>query len=300
MTEISEKTIGFLGLGQMGIGMASRLIENDHSLIVYNRSQEKMQPLADKGAKAASQPSETAVSGGIIISMLADDNAVEALIDDNLLSKLGPGSIHLSMSTLNPAVVSRLAEQHARHGVDYIACPVFGRPDAARAGKLWLCLAGGSASSRSRIEPLLDTMGQGVYEFGSDPVSANVVKLSGNFLIASAIESMSEAYSLAEAYEINPEKLHELMSQTLFACPIYKNYGQAIVDQKFTPPGFTLELGAKDMRLVQDTARQTHTPMPFASLLNDRFLRMLANDQGKMDWTGISADQRDAAGLTRK
>lgn len=300
MTEITEKTIGFIGLGQMGLGMASRLVEHGHSLIVYNRTQDKMRPLIDAGAQAASQPSETAAPGSIVISMLADDNAVEKLIDDNLLAKLGPGSIHLSMSTLNPAIVSQLTEQHARHGVDYIACPVFGRPNAARAGNLWLCIAGGSTSSRSRIKPLLDVMGQGVYDFGSNPVSANVVKLSGNFLIASAIEAMGEAYSLAEAYEINPKNLHELLSQTLFACPIYKNYGQAIVEQRFMPPGFTLELGAKDMRLVQDTARRSHTPMPFVSLLNDRFLRMLANNQGKMDWTGISADQREAAGLTGK
>ncbi|AOU97670.1 6-phosphogluconate dehydrogenase [Acidihalobacter yilgarnensis] len=296
MTTQAENTVGFIGLGQMGLGMATRLLESGQSLVVYNRTQDKARPLADAGARIANHPADTATKGGIVISMLADDAAVEGLFDDQLLARLGPGGLHLSMSTLGPATATRLAERHKAHGVDYVACPVFGRPDAARAGKLWLCLSG-PASARTRLETLLAAMGQGVYEFGDDPAAANVTKLAGNFLIASAIEAMSEAYSLAEKHGVDADAVHQLLTQTLFACPIYQNYGKAIVEQRFTPPGFTLRLGAKDMRLVQDAARAAEMPMPLASLLGDRFLRMLAGGQGDIDWTGIAADQRQAAGL---
>lgn len=296
MSTQAENTVGFIGLGQMGLGMATRLLESGQSLVVYNRTQDKARPLADAGARIANHPSDTATKGGIVISMLADDAAVEGLFDDQLLARLEPGGLHLSMSTLGPATATRLAERHKAHGVDYVACPVFGRPDAARAGKLWLCLSG-PASARARLEPLLAAMGQGVYAFGDDPAAANVTKLAGNFLIASAIEAMSEAYSLAEKHGVDADAVHQLLTQTLFACPIYQNYGKAIVEQRFTPPGFTLRLGAKDMRLVQDAARAAEIPMPLASLLGDRFLRMLAGGQGDIDWTGIAADQRQAAGL---
>ncbi|OBS10520.1 NAD(P)-dependent oxidoreductase [Acidihalobacter prosperus] len=296
MTQTSTQTIGFIGLGQMGQGMAARLIESGHSLIVYNRSQDKCRALAEAGARVAQRPLETVSRGGIVVSMLADDAAVEAVFDDALLAQIGDGGIHLSMSTLGPATASRLAARHRAHGVAYVACPVFGRPDAARAGKLWLCLAG-PTSARARLQPLLDAMGQGVHAFGEDPAAANVTKLAGNFLIASAIEAMGEAYSLAEKHGVDASAVHQLLTQTLFACPIYQNYGKAIVEQRFTPPGFTLRLGAKDMRLVQDAARAAEMPMPLASLLGDRFLRMLATGQGNIDWTGLAADQRQAAGL---
>ncbi|AOV17162.1 6-phosphogluconate dehydrogenase [Acidihalobacter aeolianus] len=297
MERTHPQTIAFIGLGQMGLGMAARLIEGDFSLTVYNRTTARAEPLVAQGAHVAAQAADAVEPGGIAISMLADDAAAEALFDDALLSRLGPGGVHLSMSTLSPATVTRLAARHTAHGVAYVACPVFGRPDAARAGKLWLCYAG-PADVRPRLEPLLNVLGQGVRDFGEDPAAANVTKLAGNFLIASAIEAMSEAYALAEKHGVDAEQVHQLLSQTLFACPIYQNYGNAIVAQRFTPPGFTLRLGAKDMRLVQDAARTAEVPMPLASLLGDRFLRMLATGQGDIDWTGIAADQRASSGLT--
>lgn len=291
--------IGFIGLGHMGLGMASRLVECGHSLVAYNRTQDKSRVLADKGVRIVDQAEGTITQGGIVISMLSDDSAVESVFNDTLLSKLGAGGLHLSMSTLSPAAVSRLMERHAAHSVDYVACPVFGRPDAARSGKLWLCLAG-PATTRKRLEPLLAVLGQGVQEFGENPAAANVAKLAGNFLIAAAIEAMGEAYSLVEKHGVDVGTVHQLLSQTLFSCPIYQNYGQAIMAQRFKPPGFTLQLGAKDMHLIRETARLAEMPMPLASLLEDRFLRMLANGRGMLDWTGITADQRQASGLSVK
>jgi 3-hydroxyisobutyrate dehydrogenase-like beta-hydroxyacid dehydrogenase len=175
---------------------------------------------------------------------------------------------------------------------------VFGRPDAARSGKLRLCIAG-NQEAKTRVRPLLDVLGQEVYDFGGDPAAANVIKLAGNFLIVSAIEAMSEAFSLVEKNGVDPNLLYDLVTQTLFACHVYQNHGKAILEQRFVPPGFRLALGSKDIRLVRDTARNSQVPMPLASLLEDRFLRSLANGRAEMDWSAIALDQRDSAGLSR-
>ncbi|MGA7981141.1 MAG: NAD(P)-dependent oxidoreductase [Chromatiaceae bacterium] len=294
--EHQVEAIAFFGLGRMGGEMAKRLIDAGYHLTVYNRSPEKAKALADKGARHASRPAEAVSAGGVLVTMVADDQAQRALVSDDVLAALGPGGVHLAMSTVSPAAAEAAVERHREYGVDYLACPVFGRPDAAAAGKLWLCLAGPEAP-KTRVGPLLDVLGQGVFDFGEAPASANVVKISGNFLIASAIEAMAEALSLCEKNGVAPDRMYELFSQTLFACPIYQNYGRAIVEKRFSPPGFALATGAKDVRLVRDAARAAQVPMPFASLLEDRFLRSLANGRAGLDWTGIALDQRESAGL---
>jgi 3-hydroxyisobutyrate dehydrogenase-like beta-hydroxyacid dehydrogenase len=200
------------------------------------------------------------------------------------------------MSTISPATVTDLKQLHQEYGVHYLACPVFGRPDAARAGKLWLCLAGDD-QAKTRVRSLLEVLGQGVYDFGSKPEAANVAKLARNFLIASSIEAMAEAFSLAEKNGVDAVKVHSLLTETLFACPIFQNYGKIIIEERYEPPGFTLALGAKDIRLVRDTARNSNIPMPLAALLEDRFLRCLANGRAHMDWTAIAIDQRVGSGL---
>jgi 3-hydroxyisobutyrate dehydrogenase-like beta-hydroxyacid dehydrogenase len=229
--------------------------------------------------------------------MLSDDDAVKKVVDDQVLEGLGRGNVHISMSTISPAAAQYLARQHREKGVHYLACPVFGRPDAARSGKLRLCIAG-DEEAKIRVRPLLEVLGQGVYDFGSDPAAANVIKLAGNFLIVSAIEAMAEAFSLVEKSGVDPNLLYDLLTQTLFACHVYQNHGKAILEQRFVPPGFRLALGSKDIRLVRDTARNCEVPMPLAALLEDRFLRSLANGRGEMEWSAIALDQRDSAGLT--
>ncbi|MCG6944231.1 MAG: NAD(P)-dependent oxidoreductase [Deltaproteobacteria bacterium] len=291
------ENLAFFGLGQMGQGMVLRLLESGYRLGVYNRTREKAGAAVEKGAELFDKPATAVGAAGLLITMLADDNAVAELVTEEVLQALGKGSVHLSMSTLSPAAVQNLLPRHARHGVQYLACPVFGRPDAARAGKLWLCLAG-DEEAKSRVRPLLDVMGQGVFDFGGHPPAANVVKLAGNFLIASAIEAMAEAFSLVEKNGADPSQAHALLTQTLFACPIYQNYGKFILDQSYDPPGFNLALGSKDVRLVRDTARESQVPMPLAGLLEDRFLRSLANGRENLDWTAIAIDQRESAGLT--
>jgi 3-hydroxyisobutyrate dehydrogenase-like beta-hydroxyacid dehydrogenase len=291
------ETVAFLGLGLMGQGMALRLLEGGYSLRVYNRTPEKTQPAVEKGAEFLEDPLAAVRGSAVLITMLSDDDAVKKVVDDQVLEGLGRGKVHISMSTISPAAAHYLARQHREKGVHYLACPVFGRPDAARSGKLRLCIAG-DEEAKIRVRPLLEVLGQGIYDFGSDPAAANVIKLAGNFLIVSAIEAMAEAFSLVEKSGVDPNLLYDLLTQTLFACHVYQNHGKAILEQRFVPPGFRLALGSKDIRLVRDTARNCEVPMPLAALLEDRFLRSLANGRGEMEWSAIALDQRDSAGLT--
>lgn len=290
------ENVAFFGLGRMGQGMALRLLESAYKLRVYNRTSEKARPLVEKGAEFFEDPALAVSTAKVLITMLSDDRAVAALTKEEVLQALGDGGIHLSMSTISPAAAEEQARSHTRHGSFYLACPVFGRPDAARAGNLWLCLAGDERAKR-RIRPLLKVMGQGIYDFGSSPPAANVAKLAGNFLIASAIEAMAEAFCLAEKNGVDPNQVHTVVSETLFSCPIYQNYGKSILEQNYSPAGFTLSLGGKDIRLLRDTARSSEVSMPLASLLEDRFLRSLAKKRGDMDWTAIALDQRESTGL---
>ncbi len=291
------ETVAFFGLGQMGQPMALRLVEGGYQLNVYNRTREKAAPLVEKGAEFFEDPVAAVNNARVLITMLSDDHAVKAVTNEEVMQGLGDDGIHLSMSTISPKAAEELTRSHAEQGNYYLACPVFGRPDAARAGNLWLCLAG-DESAKDRVRPILEVMGQGIRDFGPNPPAANVAKLAGNFLIASAIEAMAEAFCLAEKNGVDPGQVHALLSQTLFGCPIYQNYGRSILEQNYSPPGFSLALGGKDMRLVRDTARDSEVSMPLASLLEDRFLRSLAKNRGDMDWTAISLDQRESAGLS--
>ena len=290
------ETVAFFGLGQMGQGMASRLLEGGYKLNVYNRTPEKAKPLVEKGAQFFEDPAAAVGATKILVSMLSDDHALTSVTKEEVLQALGDGGIHLSMSTISPRAAEELSRAHAMHGNYYLACPVFGRPDAARTGNLWLCLAGDESAKRL-VRPLLEVMGQGTYDFGSSPPAANVAKLAGNFLIASAIEAMAEAFCLAEKNGVDPNQVHAVLCQTLFGCPIYQNYGRSILSQNYSPPGFNLALGTKDIRLLRDTARNSEVSMPLASLLEERFLRSLAKKRGDMDWTAIALDQRESAGL---
>lgn len=288
------ETIAFLGLGRMGRPMAANLVEAGFPVRVWNRTIEKAEGLP--GATVASSPAEAVASGGIAVTMLADDRAVEEVVEGGLLDALGQGGIHLSMSTISPATARRLAALHAEKGSRYVGAPVFGRPDAAAARKLWIALSGDPAS-RARVRAVVEALGQGIFEFGDEPSSANLVKVAGNFLIASALEAMGEAYTLGEKNGIDPVALADFFGKTLFSCAVYQNYGRAIAEQRWTPPGFTLRLGLKDVGLVNAEARSSETPMPFAALLQHRLLTAVARGNGDLDWTAIARGVREDAGL---
>jgi 3-hydroxyisobutyrate dehydrogenase-like beta-hydroxyacid dehydrogenase len=290
--------IGFIGLGNMGSAMAGLLLDAGFRLRVYNRTRAKAEPLGERGAIIASRPAEAAEPGGIVISMLANDAAVEEIVpgEDGIAARLGEGGIHVSMSTIAPATSRRLAEMHRQTGLLYVAAPVFGRPEAAAAKKLWI-LSAGPQAARARVRPLLDAMGQGIFEIGEDAAGANVIKLAGNFLIASAMEAMAEAFTLAEKNGIERGRVAELFGRTMFACPIYQIYGRLIANEQFEPAGFAAELGLKDLDLVLKTASESGMPMPLADLVRNRLTATIAKGRRHIDWSGFTLTVAEDAGM---
>jgi 3-hydroxyisobutyrate dehydrogenase-like beta-hydroxyacid dehydrogenase len=293
-----SESIGFIGLGHMGEPMARNLLKAGFAVRVYNRTSAKAQALASEGARAVGSPAEAAQTDGIVITMLANDAALEEVVlgQKGIGQILGKGGVHLSMSTVSPETARRLAAVHAERGALYLAAPVFGRPEAAAAGKLWICLAGDIAAKR-RVQPVLAALGQGVHDFGEQAPAANVVKLAGNFLILSAIEALAEAFTLAEKNGIQRDAMASFFGQTIFACPIYQNYGRIVATEQYTPPGFRLSLGMKDINLVLDSAQASRTPMPLASLLHNQLLHSLAKGREDLDWAAIALAASEAAGI---
>jgi 3-hydroxyisobutyrate dehydrogenase-like beta-hydroxyacid dehydrogenase len=289
--------LGFIGLGQMGQGMARNLVAAGYSVTVYNRTRAKAEPIAAMGAKIADAPVDAVTKGGVIVTMLSDDRTLEEVVRaGDLAQRLGEGGIHLSMSTISPETARRLAQEHLKTGATYLAAPVFGRPEAAAARKLWICTSGPKAA-KDRIRPILEAMGQGIFDFGEDPGAANLVKVAGNFLIAAAIEAIGEALALAEKNGVDRSALAEMLGRTLFAAPVYQGYGAAIANRRFSPAGFRLELGLKDLDLVLEVAAKSKTPMPLASMLHDRFIAALAKGRESLDWSAISMGANEDAGL---
>jgi len=290
--------VGFVGLGAMGLPMAANLLAAGFHLTVYNRTASKADPLVAKGAHRAARAGDVAHPGAIVVSMLADDAALKALVTgpDALAEHLAPDGIHISMSTVSPATTRELAEYHARAGSVMVAAPVFGRPDAAQAKQLRICVSG-SADAKAKVKPILEAMGQIASDFGENAGAANVVKLAGNFMIAAALEAMGEAVAMMRKSGVDARAALEMFGETLFAAPVYQGYGPAIAQGRFSPAGFRLPLGLKDIDLVIQTASAANVPMPTASLLRDRFVSAMAKGRADLDWSAIALGASDDAGL---
>lgn len=289
------EALGFIGLGNMGVPIAANLLQAGYTLRVYNRTGSKAAPLVAKGAALATSPADVAQPGGIVLTMLADDRAVEevSLPSGSFVERLGPGGVHVSLSTISPATARRLAEHHAKYKVNYVASPVFGRPEAAAAARLWVCVSGAS-EARKRVQPLLAAIGQGIFDFGEDAGAANVVKLCGNFLVASAIEALAELLTLAEKNGVSKKAVAELIGKL---SPLHQGYANQIAERRFEPAGFRLALGLKDINLVLQTAAASAMPMPLASLLHDRWLSAVAKGRADLDWSAIALGVAEDAGL---
>ena len=290
--------IAFLGLGGMGSGMARSLMKHGHKVTAWNRSSEPAEAIHEQGAQVAATPAEAARHAEIAITMLADDRAVESVVlgDGGLAEGLPKDAVHVSMSTISVALSERLDLAHAERGQQFVAAPVFGRPDQAEGGKLFIAAAG-SGDAVKRICPALDAMGQRTFVIGETPAQANLLKLTGNFLITCVIESLAEAFALTTKGGIETSKVYELLTETLFAAPVYKTYGGMILEGKFSPPGFEIALGQKDNRLIQLAAEKLEVPLPFAGIVRDRFLAALAHGDGDLDWSAIAKRSADDAGV---
>jgi 3-hydroxyisobutyrate dehydrogenase-like beta-hydroxyacid dehydrogenase len=288
--------IGFIGLGRMGVEMAANLVRAGHDVTVFNRSPGRGGSLVKLGAHEAASVAG-ACEGEVVITMLANDDAASdiALGDRGLVAHLPKRAIHLSMSTISVALSKRLAHAHAQAGQRYVAAPVFGRPDMAAAAKLFIVAAGDPAAI-DVCQPLFRAMGQKSFPIGAEPSAANLVKLSGNFLMASAIEALGEAVALIGKAGIDRRAYIELLTSSIFNVPAYKTYGALIAQGKFEPAGFAAPLGYKDIRLALAAAESLGVPMPLASLLRDRFLRLFAQGGDKLDWSALGGLAAQDAG----
>ncbi len=295
---MSGQAIAVIGLGGMGRGIAGRLLDAGFRVRVWNRTASAADKLVERGAERASSPAEAVEPGGAAITILANDAAVEAVVTGpgGFAERLGADGVHISMSTISVDLARRLAALHEAAGGGWVAAPVFGRPEAAAAGKLWI-LQSGKQAALARVRPVLEAVSQGIFDIGEAPDAAPAGKIAGNFLIASAMEAMSEAFALLEKRGVDARVFHEMMSKTIFGSVIHQNYGRFMLDQAFSPPGFKLTLGAKDVGLALAAGAESAVPLPFASVLRDRFLASMAQGRGDLDWTSIATNARSDAGL---
>jgi 3-hydroxyisobutyrate dehydrogenase-like beta-hydroxyacid dehydrogenase len=288
--------VGFIGIGAMGLGMVRNLLKAGHAVTVWNRTPGKVAELVADGARAATAAADCA-SQDIVISMLADDAAVEQVtLAPEFLQALRADTVHVSMATISVALAERLAVAHREHGREYVSAPVFGRPPAAAAAQLFI-VAAGNAAALARCGPLFEALGQRTFIVGTTPSAANVVKVSGNFLLAAMIEALGEAFALVRKHGLEPVQFLEILTNTIFPAPVYKIYGGLIASDTYEPAGFKLTLGLKDVRLAQAAADAAMVPMPLAGLLHDQYMTAIARGYGEFDWAGIARLCAEAAGL---
>jgi 3-hydroxyisobutyrate dehydrogenase-like beta-hydroxyacid dehydrogenase len=289
--------VGFIGLGHMGAGMAANLLKASHEVTVYNRTRARAEALVEGGAKEAATIAD-ACRGDAVFTMLANDNVVEAVVfgEDGILKRLPAGAIHISSSTISVGLAERLAAAHVGAGQGFVAAPVFGRPDLAATGNLYV-LAAGEQAAVQRAAPLLDAIGQKTFVVSETPKAAYLVKLSGNFLIGAVIEALGEAMAFVGKGGLDAHQYLEILTSTLFDAPVYKTYGALLADGRFEPAGFAAPLAQKDIRLALAAAEDLRVPMPIASLLRDRFLTLLAHGGDRLDWSAIGALAAKDAGV---
>lgn len=288
--------VGFIGLGQMGQAMAGRLLEAGHELTVHNRSSAAAEALRAKGARVAVQPIQ-ALDAEIVVTMLADDAAVEAVwITPDLVGRMPSSCIHLNMASVSLATGKRLTALHAAAGSFYVSAPVFGRPDAAARGLLDI-VAGGPEAAIARCKPLFDALGRNAFTVGAQPYQANLVKIARNYLLSTVIVSLGEAFALLRKSGVDPDIFLGIITGTSFSAPVYKNYGRMIIDKAFTPTTFPLRLGLKDVELALAAGSDTGVPMPAARLLREQHLDAIASGFGEQDWAALGEYLAQRAGL---
>ncbi len=293
--------IGFIGLGAMGAAIARNLVEDGHDVHVFNRSPARAEPLRKAGATVAGSPAQAAQLADVVFSMVADDAALTSVTsgETGILAGLKPGALHVSLSTIGRDTAQALTVRHREAGVGFISAPVFGRPDAAAARKLFIMAAGEDEHLKVAV-PLLERLAQSVGIVGADPSQANLVKLIGNFMLSVIIETLGEACAVAGKAGIDPTHFVDLLTNANFNAPPYKIYGQMIASQRFQPAGFSLPLGQKDNRLMLAAAEALGVPLPLASFIHDRFLAVRSQGIGaEHDWSAVALCALTEGGLRK-
>ncbi len=294
---LGSMNLAFLGLGKMGIGMARNLLRAGHNVAVYNRSREKAEALAADGARVADSPAGACREAEIVMTMLADDAALEQVVfgNDGIAAAMEPGAVHLSHSTISTVLARRLTAEHTQRKQGYLSVPVFGRPDAAEAKRL-IVVAAGPEELIEHCRPVFDALGRQTFVVGREPWQANTAKVCGNFIVISVVEAFAEAFATLRKAGVDPKIFLDIMN-TLLGSAVIANYGRVIVEEKFEPAGFALRLGLKDVRLALAAAEECESPMPLASLVHDHLLAALAQGQGDLDWSSIARVLARNAGL---
>jgi 3-hydroxyisobutyrate dehydrogenase-like beta-hydroxyacid dehydrogenase len=282
--------VSVIGIGRMGQGFAANLVKAGHQVTTYSRSGASVAGASQADSIAA------ACAADAVITMLSDDHALEHVLDGGLTKHLPPGATHISMETISPALSAKLAALHSAAGRSYVAAPVLGRPDAAAAARLFI-LAAGAPDAVERCLPLLAALGQRTFVLGERPEMAHTAKLGLNFLIASVLESLGEAFALMRKSGLQADQFLEVLTSTIFTAPVYSTYGKLIAEEKYEPAGFKLPLGMKDVRLVLAAAEAARVPMPLASVIRDHMVEALAHGQEEMDWSSIARVIAGNAGL---
>jgi 3-hydroxyisobutyrate dehydrogenase-like beta-hydroxyacid dehydrogenase len=288
--------VGFVGLGRMGTAMAKNLATAGHRVTAYVRRPQQMGTLLALRLKPTTDLADL-FDCEVVISMLPDDDAVREVAlgrqgHKGLIAGLAPGAIHLSMSTISTAAASQLASAHARCGQGYVAAPVFGNPDAAKARQLFI-VAAGPPVDVERCRPLLDQLGQRTFVVGNEPAHANLVKLMGNMLTATALEI--ETVALIRKRGLDPGRFVELLTSTMFGGRVHRIYGERIVREDYAA-GFALPLVLKDVRLALAEAESAAVPMPSVSVVRDRLITGIARGYAELDWTALGLIAAEEAG----
>ncbi len=288
--------VGVIGVGRMGSAMAHNLLKAGHKLLVFDTVKERLRALEKEGATVAASAQE-AFKGDAVISMLPNDDAMRAVfVDGNVLPAGGSPTIHVNMATASVACSMELTALHRQRGVPYVAATVWGRPDMAAAAKLSIAVAG-DPKAIDRVQPLLDAVGQRSTRVGDEPVNANVAKIAGNLMVASAIEAMAEAAALVRGYKMPAKEFLDIVNTALFDVPVYRGYADSIASGRYEPPGFDLTLGMKDVRLALAAGEKANVPLPFASVLRDSFIDAIAHGDANKDWAAIAKVAARRAGL---
>jgi 3-hydroxyisobutyrate dehydrogenase-like beta-hydroxyacid dehydrogenase len=293
--------IGFVGLGHMGTAMATNLVASGRRVIAYVRRPDQVGRLEALGLRATADIADL-LDCEVVISMLPDDDAVRAIVFggkdtglEGLAGGMMSGTIHLSMSTISTAAASMLASEHARNGQGYVAAPVFGNPDAAKARQLFI-VAAGAPADLERCQPIFDSLGQRTFVVGADPADANLVKLLGNMMSATALEMLAEAVAVVRKRGLDPQPFIDIMTSTMFGGRAHKIYGDKIARQAYAP-GFVLPLVLKDVRLALAEAEKAGVPMPSVGVVRDRLITGIARGYGELDWTALGLIAAEEAGL---
>ncbi|RQH05970.1 NAD(P)-dependent oxidoreductase [Paraburkholderia dinghuensis] len=288
--------IGFIGLGDMGSAIAANLLKAGHRVRVWNRTPERAQPLVAAGAQVVATPAD-AFAGDAVLSMLADDAAVRDVVDAALLEAAPRDIVHVNMATISVALAAQLTREHAERGLHYVAAPVLGRPDAARAAKLTIVAAGASVAI-DRVQPLLDAVGQKTWRIGALPQQANVMKLAANFMLASAVETLGEAAALLAGHGVGMRDFLDVVTGGPFPGPVYSGYGAMIAERRYEPALFKARLGLKDVRLALAAADEVSAPMPVASVVRDSLIEAVAHGDGERDFAVLGRVAARRAGQT--